>query len=367
MFEDHEYNVVLQKEYVIIQSDDSRPVLATDTVRGCYAVMLYHATKSAILHFDDNSCRADLDHFLTEFLSYGELRVFTDCRVHLVGGWSDHKSSSSTGQFLKEYFTTRGFGVDLTYFQMKKENVDHIIGELPKYREQGFCWVAMSAVTGEAQVSDDWGPFLRNPFDGKKYWGVVKPWERDRNRACVERMLLQVDNDVTSGAHIYSRDSFASLLDVQSRNMCVAARNGDRATLIRTIETGITSVDTPPSGAKGWTPLHYACKLGHFKVARCLIYCGADLDRVNDKDRTPWSLVQDKTTDEAKGLRLAFDLLKLNMDSAPTALWTYSLFGRKKTKSLCVDEVAMLKHVKTKLKTEAGREELTMSAGFVKA
>ena len=118
MFRTEELNVVLQKEYLIISSDDGHPVLATESVRGCCVVAIFHPTQSAILHWDDDSCHLELSKFVGEFTQGGI--PLTACTVHLIGGWRDNTESRKSCEFVKNFFELNKVELSLDYFLEKK-------------------------------------------------------------------------------------------------------------------------------------------------------------------------------------------------------------------------------------------------------
>ena len=347
MFKNEELNIVLQKEYLILSSNNARPVLATESVRGCYVIMLFHPKRSAILHWDDNTCHLELDRFLREFMRDDIL--LKDCNVHLVGGWVDNLESNKTGQFLKESFEIRGAKPSLEHFQKKRS-----IGSLAN---QGFSMVAVDSRSGEVYTFADWKKTLIVVTDGK-YRGEVAPIRRYENLQRATLVHCQQDAFPESGDHIYPRDHFEQLLEEQSTRLCNAAKSNDVEQLIKLIEQGITDVNVSPKAAKGWAPLHFACKLKAYEAAHFLIRHGAKLDLPNHVGRTPWDMIKDEGSFATRRLRVAFQLLEKNVRTAPTALTTYSLFARRHEAQLDPRELETLSTVEALLSSEDGLREI---------
>lgn len=91
-------------------------------------------------------------------------------------------------------------------------------------------------------------------------------------------------------------------------SVCNAAQNRDIDTLKKLLVTlSKEELDQSPPDCKGWTPLHFACKVGNefndFKCAKALIGSGASIDVMNIKDKKPLAFIKDKSTvDELKTL-----------------------------------------------------------------
>src|SRR5690242_11086658 len=111
-------NLVLQKEYLIINPTDMRPLIGTESVRSCCAIFIFHPLRSAVLHWDDNCCHEDLDKFVKKYLD--NTLAIEDCTVTLIGGWKDHIESKKSSDFVKQYFEKTLVQLNLEYFQKKK-------------------------------------------------------------------------------------------------------------------------------------------------------------------------------------------------------------------------------------------------------
>ena len=80
---------------------------------------VFHQTKSAILHWDDNIRHNQIERFTSSFL-IDSLSWSKDITVHIIGGWEDHPESKKSGDFLKNYFGKLSIILNLEGFQQKK-------------------------------------------------------------------------------------------------------------------------------------------------------------------------------------------------------------------------------------------------------
>jgi hypothetical protein len=311
-FDIKKLNLVLQKEYLIIKPDDKHPILATESIRGCYAVLLYHPEKSAILHWDDNTRRSEIDKFVKEFL--GENVTLEECAIHLIGGWKDNKESQKSGEVLRSYFSK--CKVNLDYYQVKKST--------GVYSQQGFSAVGLDSRTGAVLVRDNW---TKAPLGASKYQGQDAA-TRLQNLNLLFVTHLQDDQYPDSGSVIIPRDNFFNLQFVQANQLCVAAQKNQIDLLIKYIDDGITNVNVSPTNAKGWTPLHYACKFGNFAIARLLINNGANLYQPNDAGKSPLDLVPSDKPFTSRQLIDAYRLVQKYIAADGDALITFSQFSR---------------------------------------
>lgn len=341
----HQYNFVLQKEYLIIEPSNPKYLLGTESVRGCCGVFIYHPTRSAVLHWDDNCCHLDLDLFVKKFLSDSvELK---DCTVTLVGGWVDSVESKKSAEFVKDYFENTPAKLDLSYF-LKKQSKGPLLA-------QGYKTVFMNARSGEMTVKDNWSKDI-NINDGKKYRGDL-PIERYKNNYLQDHLHLQGDQLEDSGTHIYARDNYKIIQEKQSLQLCIAARENKFEDVIKHINGGIIGVNISPPSAKGWTALHYACRLKHFELAILLINNGADLFQKNDIGKTPLNYVTEGSV-EYRRLMTAFRLVKIQSNLNLGALRSISLFSRNRGQLLEPEDRMNCSKLQELLKTEQGLSEI---------
>lgn len=338
-------NLVLQKEYLIIEPTNPRPLIGTESLRSCCGIFIFHPLRSAVLHWDDNSCHNDLDKFIKEYLNLSPID-FKSCTVSLIGGWHDHPESKKAGNFVKQYFETSLITLDLTYFQQKKST-----GSLA---EQGYSLVYMDSQTGSIKAKDSWAkPIV---LDDNKYRGI-NPVIRNSCRMFNDYIHLQNDDINDSGAHIYARDSYQDLCNYQSTLLCMASKNNDLEQLIKLIDSGVTDVNASPANAKGWTPLHYACKMGQFDAALMLIYNGAKLLQKNEAGKTPLSFVDPVTFDYIRILT-AYKFVTQNVSISPYALTSISLFARRHETQIEQDVREQLEMVQKLFETPDGIAEI---------
>lgn len=339
-------NLVLQKEYLIIEPTDIRPLIGTESVRSCCGIFIFHPSRSAVLHWDDNCCHSDLEQFVKEYLNNTTIDL-KDCAVSVVGSWADHIESQKSGDFVRQFFAKTTATLDLTHFKQKKST-----GSLS---EQGFSLVYMDSQTGIIKTNDNWDkPIL---FNDGTYRGV-DPTARDSCRNLQDLIHLQDDNLNESGTHIYARDSYQELSNKQSNLFCIASKNNDIAGLIKLIDNGITDVNGSPSNAKGWTPLHYACKMGHYDVALLLIQNGANLLQKNAAGSTPLNFI-DPNIFEYKKLITAYRLVKYNTAINPYTLTSISLFARHHENQIDSKTCEQLNGVQKLLETPEGLSSIT--------
>ncbi|KTC82979.1 ankyrin repeat domain-containing protein [Legionella brunensis] len=336
-------NLVLQKEYLTISPSDQRPLLGTESVRSCYAIFIYHPEKSTVLHWDDNCCRSNFDTFVKEFL--GDNLKLSECSVTIVGGWKDHAESKKNGDFLLQYFDQTNKGnLDLSNFRVKTST--------GSFTEQGFSLAYLDTQTGKVITDDDWKNY--SPED-ETYRGE-KPQMRNLNRDMLDLTHLQDDKYPESGARIYARDKFHELQLKESTRLCIAAKANNISDLVQLIDEGITNVNVSPSNAKGWTPLHYACKLGKFDAAYLLIQNGGNLFQKNDAGNAPIDFLT-KGSFEHKKLLTAYRLIKFNSSQNQQSLMSISLFSRHK-EMVETNEQAQLSTIEAMLQTESGVSSL---------
>lgn len=343
-------NLVLQKEYLIIDPSNPRPLIGTESLRGCCGVFIYHPARSAVLHWDDNCCRDDLSKFMAEYLGT-EINI-ADCTISLIGGWPDHNESQKSNNFLKDFFSATSAELDLTHFQKKKSSGRTLT-------DQGFSLVYMSAITGQTTLSDNWSkmPHLN---DGN-YRGI-NPQLRMANKELQDLLHLQDDSYPGSGCHIYARDRYQDLQAAQSTQLCIAAKKNDTAALIKLIDEGITGVNVAPANAKGWTSLHFACKFGNLEAAFLLIQNGANLFQKNDAGSIPLNYI-DANSFEFKQLLTAYRLVKYNSSRNQHALTTMSLFSRHHEQQIDMQERNQMIGLQSLLQTETGLSEINRQLG----
>lgn len=321
-----ELNLVLQREYLIVEPADARPLIGSDSIRSCCGVFIFHPLRSAVLHWDDNSCHNDLELFIKDYLHHDI--ALKDCNVTLIGGWKDHMESKKSANFLKQYFENALATLNLTYFLQKKST-----GSIS---QQGFSLVYMDARTGALTAKDDWGS-----LKAYKIYEGLDPMGRNFNKSFYDLIQLQDDNVENSGAHIYARDSYQTFRETQSTQLCLAARNNNIPRLIQLIDEGMINVNEAPSNAKGWTPLHYACKLSHYEAAFFLMQNGANPFKKNDAGKRAFDFIaSDKF--EYHQLLITYYWIKLNCQAAARSLTTFSLFSRHHEKQIAADKIAPL-------------------------
>ncbi|MDR3502643.1 MAG: ankyrin repeat domain-containing protein [Legionella sp.] len=334
-------NLVLQKEYLIIDATNSRPLVGTDSLRSCCGVFIYHPSRSAVLHWDDNCCHDGLSKFLAEY--QGNNTNMAECTVSIIGGWSDHEESKKSSDFVKQFFSFTAAKLDLTHFQEKKSTGKTLA-------EQGFSLVYMDATTGKIILSDNWNKLP--DFKDGNYRGL-EPNLRLANKELQDLLHLQDDSYPDSGSHIYARDNYQYLQATQSNQLCVAAKKNDIPALIKLIDDGVTGVNVAPANTKGWTPLHFACKFGNFEAALLLIQNGADLFQKNDAGSTPLIFVDAKSF-EFKQLLTAYRLVKYNTSLNKHALTTMSLFSRHHEQQIDMQERNQMVGIHELLQTDEG-------------
>lgn len=306
-----ELNIVNMEEYLIISPSDVRPVLGTESVRGCIVVLIHHPDRSLIVHWDDMLCHLDFPNILSDYLGKG-LKL-NECDVHLVGGWKDNIESKKSGLFLKNQLT-KAKSLDLTYFLQKSS-----VGSLD---QTGYSVVTLDSRAGSIGVSDDWD--LYRPEND--WYRGVNPKPRLGNYLIVGEVHMQNDKFPSSGTHVYPRDKYEELQHTQATKMCLSARDNKLKEIIQVIDQGITGVNVAPKNAKGWTALHYACKMKNFDVAELLINHGADIYLKNESGQTPLDYVSNVFY--AKKLQTQFKLVQYNQKHILGGLRAFSLFSR---------------------------------------
>lgn len=349
--------LVLQKEYLFAYPGGQISQIGTYSVRGCCAVFIHHPRKSAVLHWDDNICHNDIHLFLNEFLGEPERLSLRECKVTLIGGWSNSSESKRSGEFLKDFFEAQipaeigeaGSGtLDLTYFLKKKEGESAATRVLA---EEGFFSLIMNVQTGQIAVGEDW-PDIEVPvnLDNSHDWGEAYQDRLDdgRRRDLIE---LEADGIPNSGTHIYHRDRFIELRNKQAIALCRAARDGDMENLIKILDEGIILPDTKPTNAKGCTALHYACKHEQYEAALVLIQNGANLEEKNDHERTPLDLMPRTEHEAIRKLRVAFHLTQYKRQCGSGELVNLGLFARGHGRRLPQEQIAGLMFIKEQLNT----------------
>ena len=340
---EQQLNIVLQREYIIIEPKDEHPILATESVRGCCAIMIYHPTRSAILHWDDNVCHSELNRFVTEYLG-SNLKLDNTIKVVLVGGWKDKPQSVASTQFLKQYFEQTGVQLNTNNLLKKEFSAN-------TYNLQGFSLVALDSRTGEFTTSSDWSKEI--DFKDAKF---RRQNLQDRLDNLDLRMHLDIQNDnyPDSGFRIIARDQFSTLQETQSLQMCIAARDNKIDDLIKCFDTAITDVNFSPSSSKGWTPLHYAIKLGNFDAARLIIANGGDLYKKNAAQITPAMMLNAHSPINKRRVLAFFNLVQYNKSLSPNLLATFSIFSRHPERLTNETDKQNMANLLETLKTEAG-------------
>jgi Ankyrin repeats (3 copies) len=309
-FEKEQIALVTQKEY-FINNKKAFLALGTESVRGCYAITIFHPLQQAIFHWDDNTNRSQLDSIIASYLQKSSS---SNCIANIAGGWKDHKESSTTGEFLKTYFKDKGFKVSLQGYQAKKSK-----GSLSA---TGFSNIALDCKTGKIHLSDDWDKSARvNGTYSKHINEIVKTFKYlDANHH-------QDNRYPNSGTSLINQTTFLRDRNKGALILCEAARNNDVKGLISQIDKGITNVNTAPVRAKGWTALHYACKMGNIHCAKILIENGAKIDTRNESGKTPLQLMNNVFA--VKQLTALSKIIQANIDNDPeSGLRTFSIFSR---------------------------------------
>ncbi len=342
-------NLISQKEYLIITPDNSYPVLATNSVRCCIAILIHHPKRSGMVHWDDNTCNLELKRFVTEFL--GNDLTLEKCAIHLIGSWDDHPSSKKSGEFLKDYFSK--YSVNLDFYQKKK-----YLGS--SEAEQGYSLVCLDACDGKVYISDDWSVTLKQESINSGFDIEA----RMKNRVLLDLTHLQIEHDQSSGTSLIPRDSFFNIQAKEANTLCVAARDNKIELIKKAIDTGITNVNVAPKNTKGWAPLHFACKQGHYDVALLLIDHGADLFQKNDLGKTPLELLPNDPF-KKRQLLVAHRLLQVNMTQDKESLICFSVFSRHPDhiSKTVKDNIISQKKL---LKTEEGLLALEYKLGLLK-
>ncbi len=148
------------------------------------------------------------------------------------------------------------------------------------------------------------------------------------------------------------------LQEKESTHLCFAARENNCDAIIAIIEEGVTDINVAPSSTSGCTPLHYACAKNNYEAAQLLIFHGADLYQLNEKGKTPWDLLKDKTTFLAKSLRAEWGIIKQTQKYAPNALMYYSLFARKHVEQLDPENQESISMLSTQLASPDGVKQI---------
>ena len=111
--------LITQKAYFFRDSNSTYTAIGTESVRGCYAITLFHQTKQGIIHWDDNTKHSQLPIVIDTFLKDIDAK---ECVVNLAGGWHDNAESARTGEFLKSFFKEKQFQLTLNGYQQKSQN-----------------------------------------------------------------------------------------------------------------------------------------------------------------------------------------------------------------------------------------------------
>lgn len=290
-------SLVLQKEYLFVSQNSPKPLIGTVSVRGCYAITLYHSKKSGIIHWDDNTKYSELQRVIDKFLD-GKL-LPQDCQVNVVGGWKDDKESLASGEFLIGFFLAKGFQLSRDNFQTKKSK-----GQLSA---QGFSLVVLDSRDGKIKLSDKW------PNDDVvKHDFGPEPEERERSRKYMDKTHGQTEGYPDSGTKLISIDAFPVMKKQQIHALCAAARDGKKDEVIRLLDNGIIDITMCSDEISRWTALHFACKMGHFECAKILVQNGADIHQKNSKGHTALDLI--KNDKETRGrLEVLWELVQFNI------------------------------------------------------
>lgn len=331
--------LITQKEYMFNHTESGYQAIGTESVRGCYAITIYHPSKQAIIHWDDNTKRNQLDKLISEFLV--DMTSQT-CTVNLAGGWRDHKESANTGEYLKAAFEDKGFKVTLHGYQEKTDQGD--------WSAQGYSRVILNCVTGEIDLSDNWDPACR-------IVGEYGPDIEDvfKTICYLDNTHLQDNRFKDSGSSLIPRDEFKIIQKKGAIALCKAAKENNIDKLIQEIDDGITHIDTP--AAAGWTALHYACFMKNFRCARILIENGASIEVKTDKGNTPLQLIKDNPS-EVEKLKTLFKVIQINLRINPAqGLLAFSLFSRHPDR-LDRDVRDEIENLETTLNTKQGVAKL---------
>jgi hypothetical protein len=342
-----ELNIVIQREYLIIQPNDAHPILATESVRGGYAIILFHKEKSAILHWDDSTCHTELDKLVNAFSS--DPKFLMNTTVHIVGGWKDHIESKNSGDFLVNYFKKTGMELNSAYFQTKKST--------NSIKEQGFSLVSLDTRNGQiAACSDTWDDIQ---LKDNGYYRGQEIKCRMNNMMAISCIHNQDDQYPDSGAHIYPRDQFLEIQESESTKLCLAAQQNKINDLKQLLDEVVTNVSVAPKNAKGNTPLHYACSKNNIDAGILLIRNGADLLTPNEAGKKAIDLI--KNDDIGKRKLLACDAItKSNSQRSIHALTTLSIFSRHPDR-VAQSDSAKLQTIDELLSTQEGLQQIEES------
>ena len=159
-----------------------------------------------------------------------------------------------------------------------------------------------------------------------------------------------------SGSSLINPETFEKDKYKGALQLSQVARNNDIKALISQIDDGITNVNTPAKNAKGWTPLHFACKTGHFECAKILIENGANIDLKTDKNNTPLQLIKGHP-EEVEKLTLLSKIVKAQASRASGSIANYSIFSRHPER-LKPEYRKNVETIETMLEQQDGRKAL---------
>jgi len=306
-----------QREYRIIDPNTSdTPYHGTTSIRGCFFIGIYHPNLSCIIHWDDNCKFTALENITDEYLKQNVCSM-EECTVSVIGGWPDHEDSLRNGEYIVDFFSNLDANIDLEHGYLEKSESGD------SRSTQGFHDIYLNITNGSIFTSDNWTAKRNYIAD----FGDDHTFRLDIFNY-LSSTHLQVSDYPTSGSSLINRDTFMQQYNNGALNLCMAARDGNIDALIQQIDQGITPIDVSPQQAKGWTALHYACRLNHLKVAEILIDNGANLFQQNDAKRTPYHLLKD---DNSKTKLLAFwKVAQANLRNSVHSFTTLSLYSRSK-------------------------------------
>lgn len=299
--------LITQKAYLFRDSNSSYTAIGTESVRGCYAITLFHKNKQCMIHWDDNTKRTQLPLIVDNFLKDLDAK---QCVVNLAGGWHDHIESAATGEFLKTFFQEKQLKITLDGYQVKSQHGRNLDA-------QGFDYIVLDCIKGKLHLSANWN---RQRIKGQYHKNAQDILNAGMY---LDKTHYQKNDFPDSGSSLINPETFEKDKYKGAMRLCKAARDNDITALIAQIDDGITDVNTPAKNAKGWAPLHYACKAGNFECAKILIKNGANINQKTDSQKTPLHLIEGNTEEIEKLILLSVIINKSFGDKSQ-----YSIFSR---------------------------------------
>ena len=143
-FSPNDVCTIFQKQWGITNASSVKPILSTINVGPCVAVAIFSKNtsqpafnKAALLHYDDNTKREDLEKILNN-----SIKIFgfdsNNLQVTLIGGWSHISESKKLANFINNFF------IDINI----KPNIDKLLSGV------SFSTVGIDARTGNILLLD---------------------------------------------------------------------------------------------------------------------------------------------------------------------------------------------------------------------